>query len=138
MARWMTIKFRMNGPLILSAAFLTAFCASCTVPQNHASRRSPDHAYITYTPSVRDPQRIRLAVKDLIDVKGTVTTAGSAYFAKNNPPAQQAAGTRIEPPVSVPKATSADPFATATAEPLDDPPGMMRCLRLTGFFGVPK
>ena len=89
MARWMTIKFRMNGPLILSAAFLTAFCASCTVPQNHASRRSPDHAYITYTPSVRDPQRIRLAVKDLIDVKGTVTTAGSAYFAKNNPPAQQ-------------------------------------------------
>ena len=85
----MNINFRMNGTLILSAAFLTAFCASCTVPQNHTSRRSPDHAYISYTPSAPDPQRIRLAVKDLIDVKGMVTTAGSAYFAKNNAPAQR-------------------------------------------------
>ena len=85
----MNINFRMNGTLILSAAFLTAFCASCTVPQNHASRRSPDHAYLSYTPSAPDPQRIRLAVKDLIDVKGMVTTAGSAYFAKNNAPAQR-------------------------------------------------
>src|SRR5258707_644652 len=36
---------------------------------------------------------------------------------------QQAAGTRIDPAVSVPKATSASPFATATALPDDDPPG---------------
>ena len=36
---------------------------------------------------------------------------------------QQAAGIRIEPPVSLPKATSASPAPTATAEPLDDPPG---------------
>src|SRR5689334_21073827 len=34
---------------------------------------------------------------------------------------QQAAGIRTEPPVSVPRATSASPVATATAEPLDDP-----------------
>lgn len=89
MARWMSFKFRMTCTRLLSAAFLTAYCTACTAPQNHTSKHSPDHAYITYTPSVRDPQRIRLAVKDLIDVKGTVTTAGSAYFAKNNPPAQQ-------------------------------------------------
>ncbi len=36
---------------------------------------------------------------------------------------QQAAGIRIEPPVSLPKATSASPAPTATAEPLDEPPG---------------
>src|SRR5690242_13770411 len=36
---------------------------------------------------------------------------------------QQAAGTRTEPPVSVPSATSASPVATATADPLDDPAG---------------
>src|ERR1017187_10474813 len=33
---------------------------------------------------------------------------------------------------------SDDPSATATAEPLDEPPGMRFVLRLKGFFGVPK
>src|SRR5450631_1875388 len=42
---------------------------------------------------------------------------------------QQAAGMRIEPPVSVPTVKSTGgsprgPAATATAEPLDEPPGM--------------
>ena len=34
-----------------------------------------------------------------------------------------AAGTRIEPPVSVPSAPSTRPAATATAEPPEEPPG---------------
>lgn len=89
MARWMSFKFRMTCTRLLSAAFLTAYCTACTAPQNHTSKRSPDHAYISYTPAARDPNRIRLAVKDLIDVKGMVTTAGSAYFAKHNAPAQR-------------------------------------------------
>ena len=36
---------------------------------------------------------------------------------------QNAAGWRIEPPVSVPIAQGARPPATAAAEPPDDPPG---------------
>jgi Asp-tRNA(Asn)/Glu-tRNA(Gln) amidotransferase A subunit family amidase len=32
---------------------------------------------------------LRLAVKDLIDMKGVVTTAGSEYLAKNSPPARR-------------------------------------------------
>src|ERR1700761_4187118 len=48
---------------------------------------------------------------------------------------QQAAGIRTEPPVSVPRATSASPAATATAEPLDDPPGSRP--GSSGFTGVP-
>ena len=48
---------------------------------------------------------------------------------------QQAAGMRTDPPVSVPKATSASPVATATADPDDDPPGSRRGSR--GFTGVP-
>src|ERR1700759_4595776 len=48
---------------------------------------------------------------------------------------QQAAGIRTEPPVSVPRATSASPAATATAEPLDEPPGSR--LGSAGFTGVP-
>src|SRR3954471_16795880 len=49
---------------------------------------------------------------------------------------QQAAGIRTEPPVSVPRATSASPVATATAEPLDEPPGIRR--GSSGFGGVPS
>src|SRR6476659_8971988 len=36
---------------------------------------------------------------------------------------QLLAGTRVEPPVSVPSAKSTNPHATAEADPLDDPPG---------------
>src|SRR5262245_43786202 len=36
---------------------------------------------------------------------------------------QLLAGTRVEPPVSVPNAKSTKPHATAEADPLDDPPG---------------
>ena len=42
---------------------------------------------------------------------------------------------RLEPPVSVPRATSASPVATATAEPLDDPPGTRS--GSNGLTGVP-
>ncbi len=49
---------------------------------------------------------------------------------------QHAAGMRIDPPVSEPYETSASPLATATAEPLDDPPGTRSGSR--GLTGVPK
>src|SRR5690606_41269611 len=48
---------------------------------------------------------------------------------------QHAAGIRTEPDVSVPNATSASPVATATAEPLDEPPGTRD--GSSGFTGVP-
>ncbi len=48
---------------------------------------------------------------------------------------QKLAGTRTEPPVSVPSAVSQSPAATAAAEPEDEPPGT-RPGALT-FTGVP-
>src|SRR5215475_7462369 len=48
---------------------------------------------------------------------------------------QQCAGMRSEPPVSDPSAKTADPLATATAEPDDDPPVMNS--KSHGFFGAP-
>src|SRR5579859_6614063 len=48
---------------------------------------------------------------------------------------QHAAGIRMEPPVSVPSAKSAAPTATATAEPLDEPPGANR--GSSGLHAVP-
>ena len=45
-----------------------------------------DRAFIVYWPP-KNSQQLRLAVKDLIDVKGVVTTAGSEYFATTGAPA---------------------------------------------------
>src|SRR5260370_25845153 len=47
------------------------------------------------------------------------------------------AGSRTEPPVSVPMAMGARPAATATAEPLEEPPGGRCTARSHGFRGVP-
>src|SRR5216684_6261624 len=49
---------------------------------------------------------------------------------------QKLAGTRTEPPVSVPSAVSQIPAATAAAEPADEPPGTWPGAR--GLTGVPS
>src|SRR5512141_1391902 len=49
---------------------------------------------------------------------------------------QNAAGWRIEPPVSVPVANGTMPAATAAAEPPDEPPGTRVVSQ--GFFTGPK
>src|SRR5689334_5985863 len=49
----------------------------------------------------------------------------------------QEAGTRTEPPVSVPMAHGAMRAATATAEPDEDPPGVRWVFISQGFQGVP-
>ena len=49
-----------------------------------------------------------------------------------------AAGSRTEPPVSVPMATGASPAATATPEPLEEPPGVRCTARSHGLRGVPR
>ena len=49
---------------------------------------------------------------------------------------QRAAGWRIEPPVSDPRASGLKPAATATALPPDEPPGTL--VGSWGFFDGPK
>src|SRR3984957_14838846 len=48
-----------------------------------------------------------------------------------------AAGSRTDPPGSVPIAPGAPPRGTATPEPLLDPPGARATSRSHGFHGVP-
>ena len=50
----------------------------------------------------------------------------------------QEAGRRTEPPVSVPTAQGASPAATATPEPLLEPPGVRLRCGSHGFQGVPR
>lgn len=60
---------------------------STVSPRHHGQTR--DRAFIHYTPPPKDYHGLRLAVKDLIDVKGYTTTAGSEYYAKTRPKAEQ-------------------------------------------------
>src|SRR6266576_317766 len=60
----------------------------------------------------------------------------SPYVGLNPTTPQQAAGMRIEPPESVPRAASTSPSASAAAEPPDDPPAIRP--GATGFGTVPK
>mmetsp|Transcript_13257 Transcript_13257/g.41953 ORF Transcript_13257/g.41953 Transcript_13257/m.41953 type:complete len:303 (+) Transcript_13257:123-1031(+) len=54
----------------------------------------------------------------------TPSTATAPWVVRSPRIPQHEAGTRTLPPVSVPRAKSTAPAATATAEPLEEPPGM--------------
>ena len=52
------------------------------------SPATSNHAFVAYWPSPKDGTGLRLAVKDLIDLNGTITTGGSKYLARNGQPTQ--------------------------------------------------
>jgi amidase len=62
---------------------LTLVLSGCSTPRSGSS----NPIFIAYWPPPENNQRLRLAVKDNIDVRGAVTTAGSEYLSKNRPPA---------------------------------------------------
>jgi amidase len=72
---------------MLTGFLLTSYLSSCGVIQSHWPYGSRDHAYIHYWPVLPNNKQMRLAVKDNIDMKGVVTSSGSEYLIKNNPPA---------------------------------------------------
>ncbi len=80
-------------------------------------------------------------VSSVVD-SGTVPSSGvrRCVFLKPTKPCN-AAGMRIDPPVSEPSAASAAPLATDTAPPEVDPPGarsLPSSAWVIGFAGVPK
>jgi len=74
---------------VLPGLLLMSFFSGCTLLPKHSARHTRDHAYIAYWPPPQGSKQLRLAVKDNIDMKGVVTTAGSQYLAKNSPPAER-------------------------------------------------
>lgn len=92
-------SFRQRLITCVFPLVLLLFVTGCTVARPPASP-TRDRAYIQYWPpsqSLRAAHagdtagsgRLRLAVKDLIDMKDVVTTAGSERFAKTRPPARR-------------------------------------------------
>ena len=114
------------GSILVGLLLITCF-SDCASPLGR-SGGSHDHAFIIYWPPKKDSKRLRLAVKDLIDMKGVVTTAGSEYVAKTTPPATRDAeclAIARERNVEIVGKTNLSEFAVA-------PSGM------NDFFGTPK
>jgi amidase len=87
-----------------------------------------DHAFITYFPPPENSTKLKLALKDNIDMQGVVTTVGSEYLSKTNrPAARDAACLAIarQRGVDIVGKTNLPEFAIA-------PSG------INDFFGTPK
>jgi amidase len=65
---------------------LTALLLGCESSDQRQLKRSREHAFIEYWPPPAGSTGLRLAVKDNINMKGRVTSAGSEYMAKNSAP----------------------------------------------------
>ena len=74
---------------ILSGVFLVGWLSGCAIPNARPVSATRDRAFIEYWPPQPGNKKLRLAVKDLIDMKGVVTTAGSEFLAKHSPPAKR-------------------------------------------------
>src|SRR6201993_4879325 len=72
---------------MLVGLLLVTLLDGCGVLQRPSASYSYDHAFIRYWPPRKESGSLRLAVKDLIDMRGVVTTAGSAYVAEPGQPA---------------------------------------------------
>jgi amidase len=72
--------------MVIGPLLITCF-SDCAILQKEPASYSYDHAFIYYWSPEKESKRLRLAVKDLIDIKGVVTTAGSEYVAETSPPA---------------------------------------------------
>jgi Asp-tRNA(Asn)/Glu-tRNA(Gln) amidotransferase A subunit family amidase len=71
---------------LLAVAPLLFLCSCSTLPEWNA-RRPGSRAFITPLKCEEEHGRLRLAVKDNIDVEGVVTSAGSGYLASTRAPA---------------------------------------------------
>ena len=74
---------------ILPGLLFLGFLNGCTIVRSHWPYGSRDHAYIHYWPAPRHSKQLRIAVKDNIDMKGVITSAGSRYLVEHDPPAAQ-------------------------------------------------
>ena len=90
----------------------------CALPLGPNASVTRDRAFITYSPAESDAGKLRLAVKDIIDMKGQVTSAGSQYLAKNAPPARRDAkllGSARRADVAIVGKTNLTEFALGTS-----------------------
>ncbi|MGC1481147.1 MAG: amidase [Chthoniobacterales bacterium] len=79
----------MTTTRLPALAILALFTAGCANTPDARRDRLAKQTFIERLDTDDHPSAVRLAVKDLIDVRGTVTTAGSEYLFKTRPPAKR-------------------------------------------------
>src|SRR3977135_3024802 len=72
-------------PIVLAWLVL---CNGCSILPPFNKVLSGNRAFIDYWPSDPNRKELRLAIKDNIDMKGVVTTAGSGFFSQPHQPAE--------------------------------------------------
>src|SRR5687768_15800403 len=73
----------------VTAIATATIMSGCAIPNWLTGKRTDNRAFIQYWPPPKESSAIRLAVKDNIDVKGVVTTAGSEFLARQGEPAKR-------------------------------------------------
>ncbi|HSJ01355.1 MAG TPA: amidase [Verrucomicrobium sp.] len=77
-----------RGPGIPGAVLVLTFLVSSCSPLTYKQAATPPpHAFISYHPPQPGNKKLKVGVKDLIDMKGEVTSAGSEHFYKHGTPA---------------------------------------------------
>src|SRR5436190_12033513 len=66
-----------------------ALLSGCSLLPSFHSRLPGNRAFIAYWPPAENTNQLKLAVKDNIDMKGVVTTAGSKRLARKRAPAEK-------------------------------------------------
>lgn len=82
----LNLRRRAVVEFLLPGLLLGLFLGGCALPVPR-SAQPRNGAFTAYWPPPAGSQKLRLAVKDNIDMQGLVTTAGSEYVAKHSRPA---------------------------------------------------
>jgi amidase len=78
---------RLTSRPVLLWLLFALLLNGCTIPERRTAAGNHHHDFTAYWPIPAKDNELCLAVKDNIDVKGVVTTAGSEYVARTSLPA---------------------------------------------------
>ena len=84
-----THRFFVCKLLLPGLALIAGFTGCALWPSLREPVLTGNRAFISYWPPSKTNTNLKLAVKDNIDMKGVVTTAGSEHLAKNGAPAEK-------------------------------------------------
>ena len=70
-------------------SLIALFASGCSPLIVQEAGHAAPHAFISYEAPKPGDKSLRLGVKDLIDIKGEVTSAGSEYLYKHAKPAKE-------------------------------------------------
>src|SRR3954465_6798599 len=82
-----SLCFRVVTAIIM-ATLLVSWLSGCSAVPLFTKHLPGDRAFIKHWGAEEKSQRLRLAIKDNIDMKGVVTTAGSNFFLSTHKPAK--------------------------------------------------